>query len=45
MGGYDETAEMFAENVKSFALDGLVNMLGGCCGTNPDYIQALAKAV
>ncbi len=34
MGGYDETAEMFAEAVKKFALDGLVNMVGGCCGRN-----------
>jgi 5-methyltetrahydrofolate--homocysteine methyltransferase len=41
MGGYDETADMFAESVKRFALDGLVNMVGGCCGTTPEYIKAL----
>lgn len=43
MGGYDETAENFAINCKSFAVDGLVNMLGGCCGTAPVYIEQLSK--
>ena len=38
MGGYDETAENFAKNAKTFCTDGLVNMIGGCCGTTPDYI-------
>jgi len=45
MGGYDETAENFAKNAKVFCTDGLVNMIGGCCGTTPDYIQALWQAV
>ena len=45
MGGYDETAENFAENVSAFCDDGLVNMVGGCCGTTPDYIQALWNKV
>jgi 5-methyltetrahydrofolate--homocysteine methyltransferase len=45
MGGYDETAENFAKNAKAFCTDGLVNMIGGCCGTTPDYIQALWEAV
>lgn len=45
MGGYDETPENFAKNIRKFAIEGLVNMVGGCCGTTPDYIEALAKAV
>ena len=35
MGGYDETPENFAINAKKFCTDGLVNMIGGCCGTTP----------
>lgn len=35
MGGYDETPENFAKNVKKFCIDGLINMIGGCCGTTP----------
>ena len=45
MGGYDETPEGFAESVKKFADEGLVNMLGGCCGTTPAAIKAMAEAV
>ena len=45
MGGYDETPENFGKNVRQFALDGLVNLVGGCCGTTPNYIEALYKAV
>jgi 5-methyltetrahydrofolate--homocysteine methyltransferase len=45
MGGYDETPEEFAENVKKYALEGLVNMIGGCCGTTPEYIAAVKKAI
>lgn len=45
MGGYDETADNYAVNVKAFADNGLVNMVGGCCGTTPSYIAALWKAV
>ena len=45
MGGYDETPENFAKNVKKFCVDGLINMIGGCCGTTPDYIAALWNAV
>jgi len=45
MGGYDETAANFAKNAKAFCTDGLVNMIGGCCGTTPDYIEALWNAV
>jgi len=45
MGGYDETPENFALNAKTFCVDGLVNMIGGCCGTTPDYIAALWNSV
>lgn len=44
MGGYDETPDTFAANVKAFAQEGLVNMLGGCCGTTPAHIAALVEA-
>ena len=45
MGGYDETPENFAINAKKFCDDGLVNCIGGCCGTTPSYIAALHKAI
>jgi len=45
MGGYDETPEMFVDAVSKYAVEGLVNMLGGCCGTGPEYIRALKNAV
>lgn len=45
MGGYDEDAETFAKYTSKFAAEGLVNMLGGCCGTTPDHIRALKAAV
>ncbi|MFT7462777.1 MAG: 5-methyltetrahydrofolate--homocysteine methyltransferase [Pseudohongiellaceae bacterium] len=44
-GGYDETPETTAGFLRDWAEDGLVNMLGGCCGTTPDHIAAIAKAV
>lgn len=44
-GGYDETPEEMAEVVGEFARSGLVNVLGGCCGTSPDHIRAIAEAV
>ena len=43
MGGYDETPESFAKSVKLFIDNGLVNALGGCCGTTPEHIQAVDK--
>ncbi|KAJ2617371.1 hypothetical protein H4S08_000339 [Coemansia sp. RSA 1365] len=43
-GEYDETPEMMAENVKVFAREGLVNILGGCCGTTPAHIKAIREA-
>lgn len=45
MGGYDETPEMFAAAIQDFANDGIVNMVGGCCGTNPEYIRQVRKSV
>ncbi|KAK7507103.1 hypothetical protein BaRGS_00001954 [Batillaria attramentaria] len=44
-GGYDETPEMTAKNLKEFVQAGLVNIVGGCCGTTPDHIRAIAEAV
>ncbi|WP_346699409.1 methionine synthase [uncultured Alistipes sp.] len=45
MGGYDETPEMFAEDVGEYMRRGLVNIVGGCCGTTPAHILELAKIV
>ncbi|XP_029449763.1 methionine synthase isoform X2 [Rhinatrema bivittatum] len=44
-GGYDETPEVTASHIKSFAMDGLVNVVGGCCGTTPAHIREIAEAV
>ncbi len=44
-GGYDETPEMMAAQIAEWARSGIVNIVGGCCGTTPDHIAALAKAV
>uniref|UniRef100_A0A669CQF3 Methionine synthase n=1 Tax=Oreochromis niloticus TaxID=8128 RepID=A0A669CQF3_ORENI len=44
-GGYDETPQVTASNLKEFAMDGLVNIVGGCCGTTPSHIRAISEAV
>ncbi|KAI4903608.1 hypothetical protein NFI96_030500 [Prochilodus magdalenae] len=44
-GGYDETPEVTASHIKEFATDGLVNIVGGCCGTTPDHIRAISESV
>uniref|UniRef100_A0A3P8UP30 Methionine synthase n=1 Tax=Cynoglossus semilaevis TaxID=244447 RepID=A0A3P8UP30_CYNSE len=44
-GGYDETPEVTASNLKEFACSGLVNIVGGCCGTTPAHIRAISEAV
>ncbi|MGJ0508013.1 MAG: methionine synthase [Methylocystis sp.] len=44
-GLYDESPEYMAELVGEFASAGLVNVLGGCCGTTPDHIRAIAEKV
>lgn len=45
MGEYDETPSQMAESVRKMALAGSVNIVGGCCGTTPEYIKAVAEAV
>ena len=44
-GYYDESPEFMAELLGEFAEAGLVNVVGGCCGTTPEHIAAIAKAV
>lgn len=44
-GGYDETPEDTAYFLRDFAAEGLVNIVGGCCGTTPAHIAAIAEAV
>jgi 5-methyltetrahydrofolate--homocysteine methyltransferase len=44
-GHYDEGPDMMAELIEDFAASGLVNIVGGCCGTTPDHIRAIARAV
>ena len=44
-GGYDDTPEQMAQEIGEFASSGLVNLVGGCCGTTPDHIAAIAGAV
>jgi len=43
--GFDETPEVTSSLVEEFAASGLVNLVGGCCGTTPDHIAAIAKRV
>ncbi|MEE2751148.1 MAG: methionine synthase [Myxococcota bacterium] len=45
LGEYDETPESMASQLREWASSGLVNMVGGCCGTRPAHIQAIAAAV
>ena len=44
-GGFDETPEMMAHTLGQFAANGWVNIIGGCCGTTPAHIRAIADAV
>jgi 5-methyltetrahydrofolate--homocysteine methyltransferase len=44
-GLYDESPEYMADLVGEFAKSGLVNIVGGCCGTTPDHIRAIAQAM
>ncbi|MDE2134436.1 MAG: methionine synthase [Alphaproteobacteria bacterium] len=44
-GGYDDTPEQMAERLGEFARSGLVNIVGGCCGTTPAHIKAFAEAI
>ncbi|MCS1407869.1 MAG: Methionine synthase [Verrucomicrobia subdivision 3 bacterium] len=43
--GFPETAETFAPQLQDWAQNGWLNLVGGCCGTTPDHIAAIAKAV
>jgi 5-methyltetrahydrofolate--homocysteine methyltransferase len=44
-GGFDETPEIMAADLKEFAGNGWLNIVGGCCGTTPAHIKAIAEAV
>ncbi len=44
-GEYDQTPEIMKDLVREFAESGFVNILGGCCGTTPEHIKAIANAV
>ena len=43
--GFDETPDVTSRLLREFAAEGLVNIVGGCCGTTPDHIGAIAHAV
>jgi 5-methyltetrahydrofolate--homocysteine methyltransferase len=43
--GYDETPQETARLARDFANSGFVNIIGGCCGTTPAHIRAIAEAV
>ncbi len=45
MGGYDQSPEDMADQVWEMASRGLVNIIGGCCGTTPDHIKAISKTL
>ena len=44
-GGYDQTPERMSELLRGFAVDGMINIIGGCCGTTPDHIRDIVEAV
>ena len=45
MGEYDESPEAMARYVEGFAEEGFLNVVGGCCGTTPEHIRAMAEVV
>ena len=45
LGGYDESPAFMAEQARAYAEAGLVNLIGGCCGTTPEHVRAIADAV
>ena len=45
MGGYDESPEIFSRNLLEYGSEGILNIVGGCCGTFPSHIAALYKAL
>ena len=44
LGAYDEAADETASQVSEWLAEGLVNIVGGCCGTTPAHIKAIAEA-
>ncbi|HLA33950.1 MAG TPA: methionine synthase [Rhodocyclaceae bacterium] len=44
-GGYDETPQMLADEIRAWADAGIINIAGGCCGTSPDHIRAIAASL
>ena len=45
MGGYDESPDFMQEQIRNYAKEGLVNFVGGCCGTSAEHIRAIAEGV
>jgi 5-methyltetrahydrofolate--homocysteine methyltransferase len=45
LGGYDETPEMMAAVLRDYAASGWLNLVGGCCGTTPEFIRVIADTV
>lgn len=43
-GGYDESPEYMAAQIDAYASEGLINIIGGCCGTSPAHVKAMAEA-
>ncbi len=44
-GGYDDTPDYMAEMLDEFAVSGFLNVVGGCCGTTPDHVRAIAEGI
>ena len=44
-GAYDQTPEQMAEQIREYLEKGLVNIVGGCCGTTPDHIREIVELV
>lgn len=44
-GGYDESPQFMAEQTRDYAQSGFLNIVGGCCGTRPEHIKAIAESV
>ncbi len=44
-GGYDETTQMLADEIGEWGGSGIINIAGGCCGTTPDHIRAIAQTL
>jgi 5-methyltetrahydrofolate--homocysteine methyltransferase len=42
-GEYDQTPQQMADQIREYLEKGLVNIIGGCCGTTPDHIRAIAE--